>query len=342
MGRLFFLFFLLPWWAYVPASIGVLWLGERVYEQALETEAEKVAALEAAVPDPVDLGEFDRDIHPSGEVHVVGMIDHELDYELVERTNGVPDQSRHIGWLIAAAVALIGVVKRVKSVRARPVGDAEEALEQVELETVSPAPAQAFMVPEGVSEETPLGRLARRNAQGTVSAVDSEFAVARFDDPATDTVYGTHDLDADTPDVQPARALAHDSGASLAGEAQSAFLPVGEINDIPAPAQPPQSSALAFFLKLGLAMLVVGGVAYDPSLIGPALPFAAIALFWLGIYVVVGKLRSGRAQSVGGDTAPQHTRRPDGAAQPAVAGVGGHHIDLTAPVGRSRRERGVI
>mgnify|MGYP001545149606 CR=1 FL=1 len=48
MGRLFVLFFLMPWWAYIPASIGVYWLGERVYEQALETELDK-ASVEASL-----------------------------------------------------------------------------------------------------------------------------------------------------------------------------------------------------------------------------------------------------------------------------------------------------
>lgn len=430
MGRLFVLFFVLPWWAYVPASIGVLWLGERVYEQALEIEAEKVAALETAVPDPVDIAEFDRDrdIHAADEVHVSGRINTDLNYNLTEGINGIPirtrhmymmfgasdpseapevraalvlsaaerdvfverieefiaeftdsgvfifafngfadttssmdrmaaevikeqgltkaedfiyiepffegreaalsrrgippDQSRYIGWAIAAVVALIGVVKRVRSVRARASESAQEALEPVEVEPYTPVPAQTFTVPEGVSEDTPLGRLARRNASGAAPAHDEEPGYANFNEPDPETVYGTHDLDMDPPDAQPARALAHASGATLTGDAESPFPPVGDVGDIPAPAR--QSSLLAYYVKLGLAMLVVGGIAYDPSLIATTLPVGGVALFWLGVYAVFRKFRSGRAQTFGADdTAPQHTRRPDGAAQPVAVGVPG-------------------
>ena len=99
MGRLFVLFFLLPWWAYVPASLGVLWLGERVYEQALETEAEKAAALEIGRAGRRSISANSTATAtsiPPTRFTCVGMIDHELDYELVERTNGVPTSTRHL------------------------------------------------------------------------------------------------------------------------------------------------------------------------------------------------------------------------------------------------------
>lgn len=104
MGRLLVLFFMLPWWAYIPMSAGVFWASERVYEKALETEAARASALETAMPEPVDLAVFDpaRDIHVGDEVHVQGRIDHERDYELVEYTKGVPTTTRYLYMIFGA------------------------------------------------------------------------------------------------------------------------------------------------------------------------------------------------------------------------------------------------
>lgn len=104
MGRLFVLLLLMPWWAYILASVGVIWLGEKVYVQALEAEAEKAAALAAGMPAAVDLGAFDRarDVHLADEVHVTGWIDPELNYELVKRKNGVPVSTRYMFMMFGA------------------------------------------------------------------------------------------------------------------------------------------------------------------------------------------------------------------------------------------------
>ena len=91
------------------------------------------------------------------------------------------------------------------------------------------------------------------------------------------------------------------------------------------------SSALGFYVKLAIAMLVVGGISYRPSLIGAALPFVGIALFWFGAYAVLRNGRRGLAQRAG--------RR---GTHPVAAGASGPHIDLTAPVRSSGQGRGVI
>ncbi|MCB1354935.1 MAG: hypothetical protein KDK53_00010 [Maritimibacter sp.] len=430
MGRLLVLFFLMPWWAYVPASLGVLWLGERVYEQALETEAEKAAALEAAAPGPIDIGTFDRarDIHPADEVNVVGLIDHNLDYELVQRTNGVPtktrylymlfgadeygskvvrgalmldkgeeaafidgkadewavdatadywvyafngfgkrsatlsemvddaiaeqgltkaqdfifiepffegreaalaahgvpDQTRQIFWGIAAFVALIGVVKRVKSVRTRPAPEAEEAVDLTQLDPEHTAPepeiyaatAAAYAAPEGIEDDTPIGRLARRSGTRPAPAHEeaSVYRTYRAPDP---------EFDDDAPQAadafddpyyadEPAGTFAYEDDAGADGIADTQVAAQAG-----AAAQPGQkSSAASFYAKLALGMLLVGTLAYDPSLLTSSLPIAGIALFWFGVFVVVRRLRKGTRQLVGRvKPAPQHSRRPDGVAQ---------------------------
>jgi hypothetical protein len=61
-------------------------------------------------------------------------------------------------------------------------------------------------------------------------------------------------------------------------------------------------------------MLVVGGIAYKPTLLSAGLPFAGIALFWLGVYVVFQKIRNAGRRGDGGENAPQHQRRPEAAA----------------------------
>ncbi|WP_281842559.1 hypothetical protein [Sinisalibacter aestuarii] len=96
---------MLPWWAFFPVAGGVVWLGEKAYSVALEAEAEKQAALDAGIPAAVDLGAFDRetDRHRAGEVHVRGWIDTDLNYELVQRTNGVPTSRRYMYMLFGEA-----------------------------------------------------------------------------------------------------------------------------------------------------------------------------------------------------------------------------------------------
>lgn len=450
MGRLLVLFFIMPWWAYVPASIGVLWLGERVYEQALATEAEKATALEMPVPGAVDLAEFDRgrDIHAADEIHVTGWIDADLNYELVKRRNGiptdtrylymmfgatdplgapevrgalmltkkerevfieridefiigftdegeyvfgfngygetsttlgdmareaiaeqglrtadnfvfvepffegreaalaphgVPDQTRLAGWAIAAVVALIGVVKRVRAVTARPspadleAAEAEARADTPDPSAFEPLAARSFALPDNVSDDTPLGRLARRNAAPAHTPPDfvPDFAPGSTPEPMAAAV-ASHAAYETAPSLEP-------TGQGAAAEpADSRFPPVPE--DSPAPAVAPAAgSDLGFYFKLGLAMLVVGGIAYNPSIINVALPFAAVALFWLGVYVVFQKARQGARRKADGATATRRRRsRPEGTAQTVAVGVGGHRIDLTAPVRTARREKGVI
>ncbi len=105
MGRFLALFFLLPWWVYIPASLGVVWLAERSYEHALEAEAEKAAALDAGLPVAVDLSDFDRDrdVYPAGEVHVTGWINPEFNYELVQKRNGITIDTRHMFMMFGSA-----------------------------------------------------------------------------------------------------------------------------------------------------------------------------------------------------------------------------------------------
>lgn len=98
MQRLIILFFLLPWWAYVPLAGGVAYLGNEVYKHELQTEAERMAALELGAPDPVDLAVFDEDVHigPADEVNVIGWINTEYNYTLTKRTNGVKTSERYL------------------------------------------------------------------------------------------------------------------------------------------------------------------------------------------------------------------------------------------------------
>ena len=430
MGRLLVLFFLMPWWAYVPASLGVFWLGERVYEQALETEAEKAAALEQAAPEPIDIGAFqsDRDIHAADEVNIVGLIDHDLDYELVERTNGVPtttrylymifgadefgsgvvrgalmldkkdeaafletkadewavdatadywvyafngfaqrsvkldemaddaiaeqgltkaedfifiapffegreaalaahgvpDQTRQIGWAIAAFVALIGVAKRVKSVRTQPARDPEDEVDLTGLGPVQAAsepdvyavPAAAHAAPGAAGDNTPIGRLARRAGTRPAPAPEpaSVYRTYRAPDPELDDEAADPDAayEDEYGDDAPALAYAYEADAGPVGEADTRF----EAQPGDAAPPRPKSSAASFYAKLALGMLLVGTLTYDPSLLSAGLPLAGIALFWFGVYVVARRLRNGARQLVGRvKPAPQHSRRPDGAAQ---------------------------
>ena len=432
MGRLFVLFFLMPWWAYVPAAIGVYWVGERVYEQALETEAEKAAALETAAPEPIDIATFDsaRDIHTADEVNLVGLIDHDLDYELVERTNGVPtttrylymifgadefgskvvrgalmldkreeaafieakadewaidatpdywvyafngfadrsvtldgmaddaiaeqgltkaedfifiepffegreaaltahgvpEQSRQIGWAIAAFVALIGVFKRVTSMRARPTDDADEAA--VDLTALDPAPpapepeiyaatAAAYAMPDAADDDTPIGRLTRRSRAQAMPAESEILSYTAYGAVEPEPDGYAEEYEDEPYAMEPVQAQAYETDPEPATSAE----------------HPRRSSAAAFYAKLALGMLVVGTLAYDPSFLSAGLPVAGIALFWFGIYLAFRRLRNGARKLVGrAQPAPQHTRRPDA----------GPQIDLTAPVRAGRRERGVI
>lgn len=98
MQRLIILFFLLPWWAYVPIAGGVAYLGNEVYKHELETEAEREAALDLGAPFPVDLSLFDEDVHigPAGEVNVLGWINTDYNYTLTKRTNGVKTSERYL------------------------------------------------------------------------------------------------------------------------------------------------------------------------------------------------------------------------------------------------------
>ncbi|MEC7761246.1 MAG: hypothetical protein VX874_04940 [Pseudomonadota bacterium] len=105
MQRLIILFFLLPWWAYVPIAGGVAYLGNEVYKTELRTEAEREAALALGAPDPVDLATFDRDVHigPADEVNVLGWINTEYNYTLTKRTNGVKTSEKYLYMLFGMA-----------------------------------------------------------------------------------------------------------------------------------------------------------------------------------------------------------------------------------------------
>lgn len=418
MRRLLVLLFVLPWWVYLPASIGVLWVGARVYEQVLETEAEKVAALAGGTPQVVDLAEFDRmrDIHAAGEVHVTGWIDTDINYDLTQGFNGiplrtrhmymvfgaaeqsgarevraalmlstterdqfverienyvyevtdagafvlafngiadtttamdsmatemiekqglskaadfifiepfldgreaalaprgVPEQTRYIAWAIAAVVALIGVVKRVTSVRARPARGSE-------VDLTRGAEAAFDMGSEDVLDDTSPGRMPRRNAPAAPAA-EEVLVYSAYGTSAS----GLYDDEDDGADDMFAESVAFESEADFDNTPESRFPPVPEDDELVATRQPQRSSAAAFYGKLALAMLLVGTLAYDPSLFNAALPVAGVALFWFGVYIAFARLR-GKAKRRGG------------------AGDGGAQIDLTPPVRSGGRKRGVI
>jgi len=396
MGRLFVFMFILPWWVYLPASIGVLWGGERVYEQALEVEAEKAAALEAAPPEPVDLGIFDpgRDIHAAGEVNVIGAFDDTPGYELVKGLNGVavstrylhvifgadeggsnvvraalmldrgeeaallagkatewsidvsaddalyrfngfakttnmldemadeaiegqgltkaedfiyvepffdgreaalaprgvPEQTRYIAWAIAGILALIGVVKRVTSVRA---GLAREV--EVDLTRGGAAP---------------VGGLAPGNAP-SAPAHEATLVYSAYGTMTSD-LYEDEDEDEDDETID---SFDEKLGESLAFEGEpddedapeSSFPPIPDDHVQAVPDRPQRSSAAAFYGKLAVAMMLVGLMAYDPSLITAALPVAGVALFWLGLYIGFGRLRRGaKPVQRSGKVAPEY------------------------------------
>ncbi|WP_292020280.1 hypothetical protein [Maritimibacter sp. UBA3975] len=98
MQRLIILFFMLPWWAYVPIAGGVAYLGQEVYSHEMEAEAARGVALELGAPDPVDLALFDEEVHigPAREVNVVGWINTDYNYTLTKRTNGVKTSERYL------------------------------------------------------------------------------------------------------------------------------------------------------------------------------------------------------------------------------------------------------
>lgn len=392
MGRLFVFLFILPWWLYLPAAIGVLWGGERVYGQALEAEAARAAALEAILPEPVDLGTFDpgRDIHAAGEVNVVGAFDDTPGYELVKRlrgvavstrylhvifgadeggsnvvraalildrgeeaallagkaaewvvgasagdalyrfngiakdtnllaemadealegqgltkaadfiyiepffdgreaalaSRGVPEQTRYIAWAIAGILALIGVVKRVTSVRA---GLAREV--DVDL-TAGGA--------------TPVDGLASENAPSAPS--HEETLVYSAYGTMTSDLYDDEDDEAEDPvDDALAETLAFEGEPDDGDAPESRFPPIPDDHAQPTRDDPQQSSAAAFYGKLAVAMMLVGLMTYDPSLITAALPVVGVALFWLGLYVGFGRLRGGaKPLQRSGKVAPEY------------------------------------
>ncbi|WP_298500686.1 hypothetical protein [uncultured Maritimibacter sp.] len=96
MGRLVVLFFMLPWWAYMPIAGGAVYLTNEVYWSELRDQAEVEQALARPVPEAVDLSVFDRDQHVglADEVHVTGWINTDYNYTLVKRTNGVKTSER--------------------------------------------------------------------------------------------------------------------------------------------------------------------------------------------------------------------------------------------------------
>lgn len=452
MGRLIFLFFMLPWWVYIPASIGVYWVGERAYEQVLENEAERAAALAQPMPAVVDLAEFDlaRDIHAADEVHVTGWMDSNLAYELIKSRNGVTtgkrymypmfgpteptsarevraalmltkaqyelfmergdafivgltdadklvftfngygktsvtmsymatdaikelglvksadffyiepffegreaalsstsgsDQTRLYGWIAAALVAMIGVVKRIMSLRRRPVSDEAPApglKSRSELAAYTPPPpeddrpASGFAVPEGVSDDTPLGRLARKSrAQPAGEPLHhTAHAAAAPDedgghDPAGNAGY----------DAPGAEAPGYESGVQFEEPGTGTYAYQEDGHADTAAETRPQSSAGAFYAKLALAMLLVGGLAYDPSLLKSALPAVGVAVVLFTVAARIGKLgRGGRKAAMADDLTPRHTRRPDAGVRPGVASG----LEMGSPVQSARRERGVI
>ncbi|WP_421702653.1 hypothetical protein [Aliiroseovarius sp.] len=91
-----FILFALPWWAYLGASGGVVWLGYQAYQMEQEKLAERQAQAAAPMPEVVDLSDFDRsrDVAPADELHVKGWINTDYNYELIKRTNGVRTGSR--------------------------------------------------------------------------------------------------------------------------------------------------------------------------------------------------------------------------------------------------------
>ena len=91
-----FILFALPWWAYLAASGGVVWLGYQAYEMEQVKLAERQAQAQAPAPEVVDLSHFDRsrDVAPADELHVSGWINTDYNYELIKKTNGVRTGSR--------------------------------------------------------------------------------------------------------------------------------------------------------------------------------------------------------------------------------------------------------
>ena len=175
---------------------------------------------------------------------------------------GVPEQSRYIGWLIAAAVALIGVVKRVRSVRARAVARARKRHWQRSSRKPTPRSRPA---PSPCPRAFPRTRRSAGSPAGTPAARARNRRGARLR--AASTIRS------------PKRPMARITGADTLDRPACARVCRGQRRDPfwrSARARSRRSAtwatscpgaaivALAYYVKLGLAMLVVGGVAYDP------------------------------------------------------------------------------
>lgn len=91
MARFFLFLLMLPWWLYFPLAGGVVWLGEHVYESALQDEAERKLALAEGPPAPVDAALFDRerDAGAANEVNISGWVNFDYNYELIRKRNGI-------------------------------------------------------------------------------------------------------------------------------------------------------------------------------------------------------------------------------------------------------------
>lgn len=97
MSRLFYLLLILPWWAYFPLAGGAVYLGQIVYEKALEDEAAKRAAFEAGPPPAVDLGAYTSEAqNESGELSIRFSINTDYNYTLTRSANGVRTSEEYL------------------------------------------------------------------------------------------------------------------------------------------------------------------------------------------------------------------------------------------------------
>lgn len=75
-----------PWPFHVVVGLIFLGLAAFAFQVLTDVEAEKAQALQQGVPEAVSLNAFDpeRDVHPADEVHVVGWINFDHNYQLTE------------------------------------------------------------------------------------------------------------------------------------------------------------------------------------------------------------------------------------------------------------------
>lgn len=168
---------------------------------------------------------------------------------------GVPMKTRGNGWLIALGVALFGVVRwYLKRATAGPrtPGDGHDA------GPISGPGQPAVPLAKSIAPNSPLGRIAARRAPPEAQ--------------------------------QPARARVASGNVAVRRVVPRAV-------NAPAPEAPPVSPAprtgfdLAFLVKVGLGMAVVGLVSYDPGLISRMLPMALPLALMAGTLLFARRLR---------------------------------------------------